>query len=183
MFNQHNYQKAITDYGKLDEFKELTGIEVEYSVTPEENYFDKLNIALSSKSGEPDIFMTGRYQVWEYASAGYMEPLEGYINDPAQTEASYDFADFYPGVVGTLAWDCVPGHPVGSGSQWALPMGYELNNIAYNKKYFDEKGIKLPATTSELLEASKASRNGTAPAPTASRCAAPATGPPFTRAT
>ena len=34
-------------------------------------------------------------------------------------------------------------------------MGYELNNIAYNKKYFDEKGIKLPATTSELLELSK----------------------------
>ena len=155
MFNQHNYQKAITDYGKLDEFTEKTGIEVEFSVTPEENYFDKLNIALSSKSGEPDIFMTGAYQVWEYASAGYMEPLEGYINDPTLTESTYNFADFYPGVVGTLAWDCVAGHAVGSGSQWALPMGYELNNIAYNKKYFDENNIKLPTTTSELLELSK----------------------------
>ncbi len=155
MFNQHNYQKAITDYGKMDDFTEKTGIEVEFSVTPEENYFDKLNIALSSKSGEPDIFMTGAYQVWEYASAGYMEPLEGYIADPAQTEATYNFDDFYPGVVGTLAWDCVAGHPVGSGSQWSLPMGYELNNIAYNKKYFDENDIKLPATTSELLELSK----------------------------
>ena len=163
MFNQHNYQKAVTDYGKLEEFEKLTGIDVEFSVTPEENYFDKLNIALSSKSGEPDVFMTGAYQVWEYASAGYMEPLEGYINDPAQTEASYNFADFYPGVVGTLAWDCVAGHPVGSGSQWALPMGYELNNIAYNKKYFDEKGIKLPTTTGELLELSKSLKewNGT----------------------
>ena len=59
MFNQHNYQKAITDYGKIEEFEELTGIDVVYSVTPEENYFDKLNIALSSQSGEPDIFMTG----------------------------------------------------------------------------------------------------------------------------
>ena len=74
MFNQHNYQKAITDYGKLEEFEKLTGIDVEFSVTPEENYFDKLNIALSSQSGEPDIFMTGAYQVWEYASAGFMEP-------------------------------------------------------------------------------------------------------------
>lgn len=155
MFNQHNYQKAITDYGKMEEFEKLTGIDVEFSVTPEENYFDKLNIALSSKSGEPDVFMTGAYQVWEYASAGYMEPLEGYINDPTKTEASYNFADFYPGVVGTLAWDCVAGHPVGSGSQWALPMGYELNNIAYNKKHFDENNLKLPTTTSELLELSK----------------------------
>ncbi|MEA4897902.1 ABC transporter substrate-binding protein [Bacillota bacterium Meth-B3] len=155
MFNQHNYQKAITDYGKMEEFEKLTGIDVEFSVTPEENYFDKLNIALSSKSGEPDVFMTGAYQVWEYASAGYMEPLENYISDPTKTEASYDFADFYPGVVGTLAWDCIAGHPVGSGSQWALPMGYELNNIAYNKKYFDENNLKLPTTTSELLELSK----------------------------
>lgn len=155
MFNQHNYQKAITDYGKMEEFEKLTGIDVEFSVTPEENYFDKLNIALSSKSGEPDVFMTGAYQVWEYASAGYMEPLEGYINDPTKTEASYNFADFYPGVVGTLAWDCVAGHPVGSGSQWALPMGYELNNIAYNKKHFDDNNLKLPTTTSELLELSK----------------------------
>ena len=163
MFNQHNYQKAVTDYGKMEEFEKLTGIDVEFSVTPEENYFDKLNIALSSKSGEPDIFMTGAYQVWEYASAGYMEPLEKYYSDPAVTEASYNFADFYPGVVGTLAWDCVPGHPVGGGSQWALPMGYELNNIAYNKKYFDEKGIKLPTTTGELLELSKSLKewNGT----------------------
>ena len=133
MFNQHNYQKAITDYGKLEAFQELTGIEVEYSVTPEENYFDKLSVALSSKGGDPDIFMTGAYQVWDYASAGYMEPLDEYITDP-----EYNFADFYPGVAGTLAWDCIPGHPVGSGHQWALPMGYELNDIAYNKKYFDE---------------------------------------------
>ena len=131
MFNQHNYQKAITDYGKLEEFQELTGIEVEYSVTPEEN-------------------MTGAYQVWDYASAGYMEPLDEYITDP-----EYNFADFYPGVAGTLAWDCVPGHAVGSGHQWALPMGYELNDIAYNKKYFDENNIAVPKTTGELLELSK----------------------------
>ena len=150
MFNQHNYQKAITDYGKLDEFQELTGIEVEYSVTPEENYFDKLSVALSSKGGDPDIFMTGAYQVWDYASAGYMEPLDEYI-----TDEEYNFADFYPGVAGTLAWDCVPGHAVGSGHQWALPMGYELNDIAYNKKYFDENNIAVPTTTGELLELSK----------------------------
>lgn len=152
MLNQHNYQAAITEYGKLDEFTEATGITVEFSVTPEENYFDRLNIALSSQASDPDVFMTGAYQVWEYASAGYMEPLEGYINDPAQTEASYNFDDFYPSIVGTLQWDCVPGHAVGSGSQWAIPMGYELNNIAYNHAYFEENGIEIPETTSELLE-------------------------------
>ena len=155
MLNQHNYQKAITDYGKIEDFEALTGIKVEYSVTPEENYFDRLNMALSSKSGEPDIFMTGAYQVWEYASAGYMEPLEGFINDPAKTSASYQFEDLYPSITGTLRWDCIAGNPVGGGSQWALPMGYELNNIAYNYEYFQANDIALPATTDELLELSK----------------------------
>jgi hypothetical protein len=51
-----------------------------------------------------------------------------------------------------------------------------INNIAYNQEYFDEKGIKLPATTGELLETARPSRSGTAPAPTASRCAAPQLG-------
>ena len=34
-------------------------------------------------------------------------------------------------------------------------MGYELNDIAYNKKYFDENNIAVPKTTGELLELSK----------------------------
>ena len=70
MFNEHTYANAIIE--KLPEFEEQTGIKVEYSTTPEANYFDKLNTALSSRSGQPDIFMTGAYQTWEYAPAGYM---------------------------------------------------------------------------------------------------------------
>ncbi|MEF9916028.1 MAG: sugar ABC transporter substrate-binding protein [Lachnospiraceae bacterium] len=151
MFNEHTYSKAVI--AKIKDFEDLTGIKVEYSSTPEENYFDKLNTSLSSRSGSPDVFMTGAYQIWEYAPAGYIEPLEDYINDASKTSADYDFADFYKGVVGALQWDLVPGHAVGKGSQWALPMGYELNNLAYNKRVFDEKGIAVPKTTDDLLKA------------------------------
>lgn len=149
MFNQHTYANAVIE--KLPEFEARTGITVQYSVTPEENYFDKLTTALNSRSGNPDIFMTGAYQVWEYAPAGYMEPLEGYINDPNKTALDYNFDDFYPSIVGTLRWDLIPGHKVGEGSQWALPMGYEINNLAYNKRVFDEKGLQPPKTTDEML--------------------------------
>jgi multiple sugar transport system substrate-binding protein len=161
MFNEHNYSKAVIQ--KLADFEELTGITVEYSSTPEENYFDKLNTSLNSRSGTPDVFMTGAYQVWEYAPAGYCEPLDDYINDAAKTSPEYDFSDFYEGVVGALRWDLVPGHAVGAGSQWALPMGWEINDLAYNKRVFDEKGLTVPVTTEELLETSKAQMgfNGT----------------------
>lgn len=150
-FNEHNYSKAVIE--KLPEFEEKTGIHVEYSSTPEANYFDVLNVSLSSRSGNPDVFMTGAYQVWEYSTAGYMEPLDDYINDPTKTAPDYNFDDFIPAVVGALRWDMVPGHAVGEGSQWALPMGWEMNNLAYNKRVFEEKGIAVPTTTDELLQA------------------------------
>lgn len=153
MFNEHNYSKAVIT--KIKDFEELTGIKVEYSSTPEENYFDKLNTALSSRSGTPDVYMTGAYQVWEYAPAGYIEPLDDYINDASKTSADYNFDDFYEGVVGALKWDLVPGHSVGEGDQWALPMGWEINNLAYNKRVFDEKGVSVPTTTDEMLETAK----------------------------
>ncbi len=154
MFNEHNYSKAVIS--KLEEFEALTGITVEYSSTPESNYFDKLNISLSSRSGTPDVYMTGAYQVWEYAPADYMEPLDDYINNPALTASDYNYDDFIPGVVGALKWDLVPGHKVGEGSQWALPMGWELNNLSYNKNVLADKGLEVPKTTAELLETAKA---------------------------
>lgn len=150
MLNQHTYASGIIE--KIPEFEALTGIKVEYSETPEENYFDKLTTSLSSGSGTPDVFMTGAYQVWEYAPAGYMEALEPYINDSSKTTGDYDFEDFYPAVAGSLQWDLVPGHKVGEGSQWALPIGYEINNLAYNKRIFEEKGLTVPKTTDELLK-------------------------------
>ncbi len=152
MFNEHNYSKAVIS--KIPEFEELTGIKVQYSSTPESNYFDKLNTSLSSRTGETDIFMTGAYQIWEYAPADYMEPLEGYINDPALTSPDYNFDDFMDAAVAPLRWDLIAGHPAGSGSQWALPMGFELNNICYNKSVFEEKGLdeSSVATTADLLK-------------------------------
>lgn len=148
MFNQHPYAEAIIQ--KIPDFTALTGIEVEYSLTPEENYFDKVTTALNSKSGDPDIFMTGAYQVWEYAPAGYVEDLSTYINDAGKTSPDYDFADFYPGIVGSLQWDLVAGHKTGSGPQWALPLGFEMYSLAYNKTVFADLGLTPPKTMAEL---------------------------------
>ena len=154
MFNEHTYANAII--AKMADFEKLTGIKVVYSTTPETNYFDKLNTALSSRTGDPDIFMTGAYQTWEYAPAGYMEPLDAYIQDSKKTSESYKYDDFIPGIINALRWDLVPGHPVGKGKLWALPMGWEINTLTYNKKIFEAKGIKAPTTTKELYDAAVA---------------------------
>ncbi len=150
MFNQHPYAEAIIK--KIPEFTEETGIEVEYSLTPEENYFDKLTIALNSRSGDPDLFMTGAYQIWEYAPAGYTANLDQFLDDPNMVDSGYNVGDFYEGIIGGLRWNLKAGHKIGSGPLWALPLGFESNVLAYNKRVFDEKGLKPPTTMEELFD-------------------------------
>ena len=92
LLNQHPYQQALV--GELPKFEELTGMKVTYDVVPEQNYFDKVTIDLQAGDASTyDAFMTGAYMIWQYAPAGWMEPLEGYINDPAKTNPDYDFED------------------------------------------------------------------------------------------
>lgn len=154
LFSEHTYADAVA--AKLSDFEELTGIKVQFSTMPEANYYEKLNVELASQSGSIDLFMTGAYQSWEYATAGYMEPLDGYINNASLTSADYDYDDFIDGVIDALKWDCVPGHAVGTGSQWALPMGWEVNILTYNKRILEEQNQKVPETAEELLEVATA---------------------------
>ena len=151
--NQHPYQAAISK--KLADFTKDTGITVKTTVTPESNYFDKVTTSLFAKNGNPDVFMTGIYQSWDYATAGSMEPLDKYMNDPKLTEAAWNAKDFFPGVLNAGKWSLKVGDPSGKGSQWVLPLGFESNTLAYNKKYFDANNIKVPKTLDELAALAK----------------------------
>ncbi len=153
LFVQHPYAEGILQ--KMAEFEAATGISVQTTVIPEENYFDKLTTSLTSRSGDPDVFMTGAYQVWEYAPPGYLNELDSFIKNPAKTSPEYDYADFFPGIVGALRWDKIPGHKVGSGPQWALPLGFEANCLSYNKDVLAKFGITPPKTISELMAAAR----------------------------
>ncbi|MEG0227598.1 MAG: extracellular solute-binding protein, partial [Lachnospiraceae bacterium] len=112
---QHTASEAMVK--KLEEFEKLTGIKVEYSITPESSYFDKVSTSLASGSGSPDLFMSGAYQLWDYSSAGYVEDLSTYLEDPSMVTAEYAFEDFVPSAVNALKWSGVPGDPVGKGQQ------------------------------------------------------------------
>ena len=90
---QHTASEAMVK--KLEEFEELTGIHVEYSITPESSYFDKVSTSLASGSGSPDLFMSGAYQLWDYSAAGYVEDLNTFLDDPAMVTPDYDYDDSY----------------------------------------------------------------------------------------
>ena len=147
---EHTTSNAIAS--KIDEFTEKTGIKVEYSITPEANYFDKVSAALSSRTGSIDLFMSGAYQLWDYSAAGYVEDLTPYLEN---TMPDYDFEDLVQSAVNALKWDSVPGHAVGEGAQLGLPLCFEIYSLAYNKRAFEENGLEVPKTYDELVEVSE----------------------------
>jgi multiple sugar transport system substrate-binding protein len=149
---EHSTSTAVQQ--KLKDFEAQTGIKVNIQVTPEANYFDQVSNALSSRSGTPDLFMAGVYQIWDYSTAGNVEPLDDYVNNPSLVAPGYDYEDIVPSVINSLKWDGVPGHAAGRGKLWAFPLGCEIYSLAYNKRAFAKAGIaKVPETYQELLVA------------------------------
>jgi len=134
----------------LQQFMDLTGIEVEYLVVAEAQYWDKLNVDLSSGAGEYDVFMSGASYCWGWSEAGWIEPLDQFIEDPTLTPAEWNFEDFYPWAIAAQRWDGTPGPAgLGKGPLWSLPVNTETTLLTYRKDLFDEWGLEVPQTWEE----------------------------------
>lgn len=160
LLNKHPYADAMI--ANLDNFRDLTGMEVQYDIFPEDVYFDKVTAALSSGSSEYDAFMTGAYMTWTYGPAGWIDDLNEYITDPARTNPDYDWEDMLEGVRKSCAWNGQPGGELGSDDamQWCVPLAYEQNNLTYNSRMFDAAGVSVPTNIDELLDAAAAVQAG-----------------------
>ena len=120
---------------------------------PEADYFTKLNTELAGGSGKHDAFMLGAYFIWQYGPAGWIENLDPWLKNSSATGPDYDFEDIFEGLRTSTRWDFTTGNPLGTGGQWAIPWGFENNVVAYNKKYFDQRGIKkLPDRFDDFIQ-------------------------------
>jgi len=146
---------AETMINRLPQFEELTGIKVTHESIPEEQYFDKLTTVFAGKSSEYDAYMVGAYMIWQYAPAGYMEPLDDYLADPSKTPPDYDLEDILPFLIKDQRWDLVDGHPTGTGKLYALPWGFHTSNLIYRKSIFKECGVEVPKDLEQLYEVGK----------------------------
>lgn len=155
LLNKHPYADAMI--ANIENFKSLTGMDVKYDVFPEDVYFDKVAAALSSKSSQYDAFMTGAYQTWQYGPAGWIDDLNEYIQDSDQTAPNYNWDDMLEGIRKSTAWSGVPGAELGGedAKQWALPWGFELNSIAYNRRIFDQLKVEPAKDLPGLVELAK----------------------------
>lgn len=151
---EHPFVSSLTPL--LEEFEEETGIKVNYEVFAEQQGFDKLQADLSSKSGNYDILMTDPLHNWQYAAAGWLEPLETYIDNEAITMPDYNADDFAPGIFDAGKWNLELGEGIGEGSTWALPINFESYNLTYRPSMLAAAGVEVPTTYEEVLAVTEA---------------------------
>ncbi len=149
ILNKHPYSESLI--GLLPDFEAKTGIKVNYESLAETEYFQKLRLELSTKSGQYDVFMTGPMLEWEYASAGWLEPLDPYLADATKTDvADYKADDLFPALMAANRWDLNVGSGIGEGHQWAIPVMVETYVIPYRADLFDKYGLKAPVTLQDM---------------------------------
>lgn len=149
----------------IPEFEEMTGIKVEVDRMNYMRMRDKQLLEFSKPVGDYDVIvMVGPISKTEYATSGYLVPLESYIEDPELTFPEYDFDDFikaYVDVQGTVCLDCkgkdiyLGGGPGSDTHLYAIPASSETSIFAYRKDLFEEHNLEVPDTWDEVAELAK----------------------------
>lgn len=152
-YDIHPYADAVVAH--LDEFEELTGIKVKPELYPDDTYWGKLNIQLSTGSPDWDVVGTGVQPAWDITPAGQLAPLKAFLNDPALTSPDYDYEDFFPALRDAWTWDVAEEQiiPNPDGEVWGIPHAFENIQMIYRKDMLDKFGVSVPKTLPELTEA------------------------------
>jgi multiple sugar transport system substrate-binding protein len=137
------YEAAIA---QIPEFERLTGIKVKW----ESIYYEKMREALVldfTSSAKPKFDVVLIDVVWpgEFATAGWVAPLERFYNDPALADPDLDLKDFFPLLLDSFGtWDK---------KIYGLPFDNYSGLLFYNKCMLKDAGFdRPPATWQELKD-------------------------------
>ena len=152
-YDIHPYADAVVTY--LDEFEELTGITVNVELYPDDTYWGKLNIQLSTGSSDWDVVGTGIQPAWDVTPGGQLTPLRGLIEDSSMTNPNYDYEDFFPALRRAWTWDVAEEEIIDNvdGEVWGIPHAFENMQLMYRTDILKRLGVKPPSTLPELTEA------------------------------
>lgn len=130
----------------LPEFEKQTGIKVQAEIVPYSDLTSKALLAFSSHSGRYDVVMDDWVHAVGYASAGYITPVDQWMESDT---AFYDGADFVKSYADTLRY---------KDGYYGLPVYGESTFLMYRKDLFEQYGIAVPKTFDELTAAAKPSK-------------------------
>lgn len=129
----------------VKDWEDKYGIDIIFVSLPEDTARQKTMLDLSSHTAEYDIVTTGVWALATYAAAGYLEPLDDWMENKA--DPAYFSTDDY-----------VPASMIGDsyeGKVYALPLYTYGPALIYNKAMFEEHNVKVPTNIEELEEAAE----------------------------
>jgi len=91
------YPTLLAQY--LPEFTAQTGIKVNYDTPGFPVYNQRADLELSTKGSGYDVLNVTFIFTSRWIGAGWLAPLDGYLNDPNKTPADWGVADLLPGSV------------------------------------------------------------------------------------
>ncbi|KQT92310.1 sugar ABC transporter substrate-binding protein [Marmoricola sp. Leaf446] len=124
----------MVDIEKLtkDSFTKDTGIEVNYTILPENELRDKVTQDIATKSGQYDVATIGAYEVPIWSENGWLKPLDEYAD-----AGDYDKDDLIDPIVESLSGT--------DDKLYAMPFYGESSFLMYRKDIFEREGIDMPA--------------------------------------
>ena len=131
-------------------FEELTGIEVNWNILPENQFRTKRQTDASTGAGQFDVFFMDQV-VNQFRNEGWLQPLDPYFNDGSM----YDESWYEPGdLFESSRWQA---HGGGYSDNWTgLPITVEVQTQFYRKDLYEKHGLEVAETWQEHRENAKA---------------------------
>lgn len=143
MMNRHPFTNWIEPV--VNEFEELTGINVTLEVLPEDQFRQVRLLEVSSAAPTLDGYMVMPGQVAaQYLGAGWLRPIDDLVADPSLTMPGLDLDDFFGGALGTFE---------GPDGLFGLPLQIESSVLFYRADLFEAAGLEGPPETMDELMA------------------------------
>jgi multiple sugar transport system substrate-binding protein len=126
------------------EFTDLTGIEIQSEVIPEQQQRQKLVIELSSGKPSFDVcHLSYHVQKRQFDKAGWLADLTPYMKDPTLCEPTLTESDFSQAGLTYAKND--------KGELRSLPWSVDYFIMYYNKELFAKKGVEYPTDFEDLV--------------------------------
>src|SRR5437867_11059758 len=135
------------------EFEEQTGIALDVRIVPSDLYFSNKIHHLLDGDGAADVYMSGPVLVWEHLAAGFVQPLEEFLERASE---SYDAADFVERLLACNRWSGRFGDPLGRGPLLEIPVNCESYNLAYVPAALGAADLDVPTTWSDYFSTARA---------------------------
>ncbi|HEX5771367.1 MAG TPA: sugar ABC transporter substrate-binding protein [Nocardioidaceae bacterium] len=124
----------MVDIEKLteDSFTKDTGIQVNYTILPENELRDKVTQDIATQAGQYDVATIGAYEVPIWSENDWLHELDSY----ADADEAFDKDDLIDPIVESLSGQ--------DGTLYGLPFYGESSFLMYRKDIFEKEGLTMP---------------------------------------